>query len=270
MTRIARGVTTALAALVAIWIVLALVGLFLADRLIFPAPAPGYEAGELEGFRWLTTEDGLRIAAVHLQGQDTAGSPAAGYTILFSHGNGEDLASVAPLLRQLQRLGFDVLAYDYRGYGASEGRASAAGVVRDARAAYRHATTHLRIPPQRLILYGRSVGGGPSVALAVELPAAALVLESAFTSAFRVVTRIALLPGDRFPNERLLARVDMPVLIVHGRLDEVVPFSHGRRLYAAAGEPRYQLWLDSATHNDVWVVAHRKVGEALLELVTTL
>lgn len=262
--------TTWLLVVLGLWGLLAVVGLFFADRLIFPAPAAGYRAGELEGFRWLTASDGKRIAAQWLRAAPSDGRAATGYTILYSHGNGEDLASIAPVLRHFQRLGFDVLAYDYRGYGASDGSPSAAGVVLDARAAYDHATGELRVAPERLLIYGRSVGGGPSVALAAELASAGLVLESTFTSAFRVVTRVPLLPGDRFLNERLLRDVDVPVLVIHGRRDEVVAFSHGQRLYEVAGEPKHSLWIDAATHNDVWVLAHREVGEALLEFVGTL
>ena len=246
--------------LVVAYLLLALAVFVFADRLIFPAPPAGYEPRELEGFLWIESEDGTRIAASHLA------NPAARFTILYQHGNGEDLASIQPMLRELHALGFAVLAWDYRGYGASAGSPSAAAVLRDAGAVYRHLTGPLGVSPERIIIYGRSVGGGPAVHLAARhSDAAGLVLESTFTSAFRVVTRVPLFPFDRFRNHDALPDVEMPVLVIHGRRDRVVPFAHGERLYRLAPEPRRRLWLDHAGHNDVWLVGRREVAAALRE-----
>lgn len=248
----------------AVYVVLVVLVLLFADRLIFPAPPAGYRAGELEGYRELTASDGTRLSAVHLP------NPEARFTILLSHGNGEDLASITPMLRELHRLGFAVLAYDYRGYGASEGRPGVRGSLRDVRAVFEHLTGDVGVPADRVIVYGRSVGGGPSVHLAAHEPVAGLVLESTFTTAFRVVTRVPLFPFDRFDNASLIRRVRAPILLIHGRRDEVVPFSHGRRLYAIAGESATALWLDDATHNDIWVVGRAEVGAALQEFAKRL
>lgn len=227
---------------------LILVAYFAADRLIFLPPASSYSDAQLP-IRLVPTADGARIAVLHLP------NPGSSFTLLYSHGNAEDLGHLAPLLQQLQSAGFAVLAYDYRGYGLSTGGPpSAEGAYGDIAAVYRHATEELQIPPSQIILYGRSVGSGPAVHLAARHPVAGLIIESGFTSAFRVVTHLPLLPFDRFPNLRTIRDVQGPVLVIHGRQDEVIPFSHGERLYDAAPEPKQFLWVQGAGHNDlVWV-----------------
>lgn len=206
----------------------------------------------------MRAEDGARIATLHLP------NPNATFTILFSHGNAEDLGHLAPLLEQLRRAGFSVLAYDYRGYGQSTGGPpSAAGAYRDVRAVYRYAVERLGVEPARLILLGRSVGSGPAAELAAREPVGGLVLESAFTSTFRVVTGLPLLPFDRFPNLRHVQRARCPVLVIHGTEDDVIPASHGRRLYDAAPEPKRLHLVEGAGHNDLVLVAGEEYWRVL-------
>jgi fermentation-respiration switch protein FrsA (DUF1100 family) len=230
---------------------------FVSDRLIFRPPAATYHAERLPVVA-VPTEDGASVAVLHLP------NPEAVYTVLYSHGNGEDLGMALPALEALRAAGFAVLAYDYRGYGASRGSPpSAEGAYRDVRAVYRHATTRLGIPPSRIVLYGYSVGTGPSVYLAAREPVAGLVIENGFVSAFRVVTHLPLLPFDRFPNLRTIRRVGCPVLVIHGTRDEVIPFSHGRRLFDAARQPKRALWVEGAGHTDVTAVAGERYWSAL-------
>ncbi len=228
-----------------------------ADRLIFPAPRPSYDARRL-GVSTVAAEDGARIAVLHLA------NPAARHTVLYSHGNGEDLGMALPGLEALHRAGFAVVAYDYRGYGASGGGpATARGVLRDAEAVYRHVVGPLGVDPSRVIVYGYSVGSGPAVHLAARVPVGGLVVENGFVSAFRVLTRAPLLPFDRFPNLRDIRRVRVPVLVIHGVQDRVVPAWHGRRLFEAAPGPRDSLWVEGAGHTDVAAVAGRRYTAAL-------
>src|SRR5574342_467910 len=118
--------------------------------MIFLPPAPSYP--DMPDVIRLATASGERIAAVYLP------NPRATYTMLFSHGNAEDLGGIRPLLPVLQDLGFSVLAYDYRGYGLSEGQPSERNVYADIDAAYDYLTRDARVQPGRLILYGRSLG----------------------------------------------------------------------------------------------------------------
>ena len=187
----------------------------ISDRMIFLPPAPSYR--ESSDVLKLVTWDGERIAAVYLA------NPGARYTLLLSHGNGEDLGWVVPTLPALRELGFGVLAYDYRGYGLSEGRPSEERVYGDIDAAYEYLTREKGLPADRIILYGRSLGAGAAVDLAARRPVGGLVLESPFLTAFRVMTRIPLFPFDKFRNVDKIGRVRCPVLIMHGEADEIVP-----------------------------------------------
>jgi abhydrolase domain-containing protein 17 len=250
-------VTTILATVLLAYAALAAFAYFLADRMIFLPPPASYDETTLP-VTMVPTEDGVRIATLHLP------NPDAEFTILYSHGNAEDLGYALPVLQALQRAGFAVIGYDYRGYGASTGGPPTAhGASRDIAAVYRHATETLGIPPSQIILLGRSVGSGPATELAAQRPVAGLILESAFTSTFVVVTRIRLLPFDRFPNLRHIREVAAPVLVIHGTRDEVIPFAHGRRLYEAAPGPKQSFWVEGARHNDLLSVAGARYFQTL-------
>jgi hypothetical protein len=121
------------------------------------------------------------------------------------------------------------------------------------------------VDPKTIIAHGRSLGGGSAVELAKRYELGGVILESTFVSAFRVVTRIPLLPCDRFRNLAKLSAVREPVLVIHGKKDGVVGFWHGKRLYEAVRGPRARLWIDRAGHNDVLHVA----GEAYWEAITS-
>ena len=242
---------------IAVYLAVAAVAYFLADRMIFLPPASSYTAAQLPVVH-VTAEDGTRIAVLHLP------HPSASHTILYSHGNAEDLGHLTGVLEQIRRAGFSVLAYDYRGYGASSGGpTTASGSYRDLAAVYRYAIGDLGVEPARLILLGRSVGSGPAVHLAARESVGGLVIESGFASAFRVLTRVALFPFDRFPNERDLRRVTCPVLVIHGARDEVIHPRHARALHAAARGPKRLVWIERAGHNDLLHVAGEEYGRAL-------
>jgi fermentation-respiration switch protein FrsA (DUF1100 family) len=173
--------------------------------------------------------------------------------------NAEDLGDLRPLLERLNVWGFSLFAYDYRGYGTSQGKPGERHVYRDAEAAYDYLTQQLQVPPEQIIVYGRSVGGGAATELASHHPVAGLILESAFTSAFRVIVPLPLLPFDKFPNLAKLKKVRCPILVMHGQADQIIPINHGYRLYAAAPEPKLSLWVEAAGHNDFhWVAAEQQ------------
>ena len=221
-----------------------------AERLIFLPPRERYAQGE--EILLLPRAGGGTVAAVHLR------NPGARYTILFSHGNAENIVQGMDFLERMRDAGFNVLAYDYSGYGLSTGRPSERAAYADAEAAYDYLTGGAGVPAERIILHGRSLGGAVAADLAARRPAAGLVLESTFTSAFRVVRPYPILPFDRFRTEAKLPRVRTPVLVIHGTDDEVIGFWHGQRLYALAPGPKQRLWVQGATHNDLaWVAGER-------------
>jgi fermentation-respiration switch protein FrsA (DUF1100 family) len=200
----------------------------------------------------LKSGEEAKISAVYLV------NPTAKYTILYAHGNAEDLGEIKQFLEQLRDLGFNVLAYDYRGYGTSQGTPTENHAYQDIDAAYNYLIKDLKIQPRNIIVYGRSVGGGSAVDLAARKPVGGLIIESSFTSAFKVVVPVKILPFDKFNNLAKIKKVQCPVLIMHGKADEIIPFTHADKLYAAAPSPKLNLWVDEASHNDFfWVAGER-------------
>ena len=153
----------------------------------------------------------------------------------------------------------NILAYDYDGYGLSEGEPSEQGVYADIEAAFNYLTDVLSVPPERVILYGRSLGSGPSCHLAMKQskenrPVRGVILQSPVMSAYRVAFHFRFsMPGDVFCNIDKVPHINSPIFIMHGRRDEVVPFWHGQELFLAT-KPQYQadpFWVESAGHNNI-------------------
>jgi hypothetical protein len=229
------------------------VGLYLywsADAKVFFPPPSSYQ--DSPTVLKIPTEAGIQLSARYLL------NPAAQYTILYSHGNAEDLGHIRPVLDILYQAEFSVLAYDYRGYGTSEGRPSEANSYRDITAVYHYLVQSLQVPPERVILHGRSLGGAIAVDLASREPVADLILESTFISLFRVVVPFPILPFEKFHSIAKLPRVQAPILILHGTADTTIPLWHGQQLFAVAAEPKQSWWVEAAGHNDlVWVGGDR-------------
>jgi fermentation-respiration switch protein FrsA (DUF1100 family) len=221
----------------------------LLDGLIFfpEAEVPDAPAGVTDLV--FTTSDGVRLHAWWAE------VPGARATLVWSHGNGGNIAGRGAVLLALAARGVSVLAYDYRGYGRSGGQPSEEGVYRDALAAYGHLRTR-GIPASRLVAFGESLGSAVSVRLASERPCAGLVLVSPFTR-LKDVARVhygplAALAGDRFDALTLIPKIGRPLLVAHGDQDEIVPFELGVRLFEAAQEPKRFLRVEGAHHNDVF------------------
>ncbi|HET8759511.1 MAG TPA: alpha/beta hydrolase, partial [Nitrospiria bacterium] len=152
-------------------------------------------------------------------------------------------------------LGLAVFAIDYRGYGRSQGKPSEQGLYRDARAAWSDLTGDLAVPPDRIVVAGRSLGSGPAVQLATEVRPAGLVLESPMTNIpdmARVVypfLPVSLLVRTRFDNAQKIGRVTCPVLVVHAGQDDIIPPAMGRRIFETARDPKHWALLPGR-HND--------------------
>jgi abhydrolase domain-containing protein 17 len=228
---------------------------FFSDRIIFQPQQASYR--DQPGMLRLTSLDGAKISAIYRS------NPGAIFTVLFSHGNAEDIGDDQELLERIRADGFAVFAYDYQGYGTSEGRPSERHAYEDEYAAYDFLVQSLHVQPSRIIAFGRSVGSGPACDLALRRPVAGLILESAFTSAFRVMTRVRILPFDKFDNLHKIKSVHCPVLIIHGTEDSVINIAHGKELFAAANEPKQALWVEGANHNDVAFIGGTGYSESL-------
>lgn len=246
-----------------IYLFLNLYALLVADKLIFVPQTPGYAhlPGEVE----IATANGEKITAVYLD------HPEAEYTLLFSHGNAEDMGNVVPFMEQFADLGYSVLMYDYRGYGTSEGSPSVRKAKQDVSAAYRWLVEEKKIDPKTIVAHGRSLGGGVATWLAASHEVGGLVVESTFVSTIRVKTRWPMLPWDKFNSLKSIPHVDCPVLVMHGREDRIIPFWHGQKLFDAAPEPKQHLWIEDAQHNDYVHTAgeaYLKSFQSFMELVS--
>jgi abhydrolase domain-containing protein 17 len=231
------------------------------NAIIFQPPRPSYR--DTEELIKLTS-DGVQISALHLK------NPNATYTILYSHGNAEDIGAIRPVLEDLRTMGFSVLAYDYRGYGTSAGASSEESTYRDIESAFDYLTRDQKIPPTQIIALGRSLGGAVAIDLAYRRSLAGVIAESSFVSAYRVLTRFPIYPFDRFKSISKIREVHCPVLVIHGRNDEVISFWHGEKLFQAANEPKLFYWVDGAGHNDLFEVAGIGYGQALKSFVSLI
>ncbi len=230
---------------------------FLSDSVIFQPQMSSYQDGP--NIIKLALPNGNQISSVYLPNKQ------ATYTILFSHGNAEDLGTLLPLLTLFQKHGYAIFAYDYQGYGTSTGSPSEKNTYQDILAAYHYLTKTLKVVPEHIIIYGRSLGSGPSTYLATQVPIKALILESPFVSAFRVQTRISVFPFDKYPNLSNLSSLHIPLLVIQGTRDNVVPPWHGRKIYDKAKGFKQSFWVSGASHNDILDVGKEKYWQSIEE-----
>ncbi|MCH8274019.1 MAG: alpha/beta hydrolase [Armatimonadetes bacterium] len=206
--------------------------------------------------------DGVKLHGWYLPAED------AEITILFLHGNAGNITHRFDWMTQLAALPANVFLIDYRGYGKSEGKPTEEGLYRDADAAYRYLTQDRGVPPERIVVYGKSLGSAPACHLASRFECGGLILQSAFTNARDMAREImSLFPAyklirTRFDNEEKIARITSPILIIHARDDNIIPFSLGERLYRAANEPKTFVSFDDGGHNEMELYHGAEIVEA--------
>lgn len=220
------------------------------DQLLYqPDPrliAPETDGPPIEVVR-LTASDGTKLVAWYL--------PPKGDkpVMLYFSGNAQGLAYQKWRWRRLDKAGVGFLAVGYRGYSGSEGKPSEAGLQRDGEAAY--AWVAARYPEQRIVIHGYSLGSGVAVQLATHHPARALILEAPYTSTVDAAKAhypflpVGLLMRDRYPSIDRIGQVRMPLLVIHGDRDSVIPYSLGRRLFGAANDPKQFITMEGSDHN---------------------
>jgi len=226
----------------------------LQNRLMFPrhfagpatdTPPPGVS------LRWHDIGDGDRVEVwLALPPDATADDPAP--LVVFFHGNAELIEHQIDLIRAMTEHGVGMLLVEYRGYGRSGGVPTERALIADARAVVDEVAALPEVDGDRIVYHGRSLGGGVAAGLAAVRPPAALILESTFTSASSMAGRYLVPPPlVRSPmrTDRVLRGFDGPVLILHGRADGIVPFSHGERLARIA--PDATLITRDRGHNDL-------------------
>lgn len=229
--------------------------LFLLQRhIIFPRyqiPQPAQADLPIAGIEkiWLDTEGGKVEAWFIPAGGSSSASPQP--VVIFGHGNGEIIDYWPEELGKFARLGIGLLLVEYPGYGRSAGNPSEKSVTQTFVAAHDWLTSRTDIDSSRIILLGRSLGGGAVCALARHRPSAALILMSTFASAKSFAKNFlvpSILVRDPFDNLSVVENYPGPVLIIHGKHDTIIPYSHGEKLYAAAKHGEMITY--NAGHND--------------------
>ncbi|XP_020216143.1 alpha/beta hydrolase domain-containing protein 17C [Cajanus cajan] len=191
------------------------------------------------------TKHGNKIVAFYLR------NPYARLTLLYSHGNAADLGQLYDLFVQLKvNLRVNLMGYDYSGYGASTGKPSESSTYADIEAIYECLETEYGVSQEDVILYGQSVGSGPTLHLAAKLPRLrGVVLHSGILSGLRVLCHVNFtFCFDIYKNINKIKKVKCPVLVIHGTEDDVVNWLHGNRLWKMARESYDPLWIKGGGH----------------------
>jgi len=202
----------------------------------------------------LETADGVKLNAWYIPAKDAV------MTILFCHGNGGNMMHRLDSINLFNKLGLNCLIFDYRGYGQSEGKTTEQGTYTDALAAYKWLTQTRNVPAEEIIVFGRSLGGSIAANLASQVKASSLVIESCFTSYVDMSKKLyPYMPVRwfaRFKYDTIgdMKKVRSPVMIIHSRNDEMIPFEFGLELYDAAAEPKEFVEI-AGSHNDGFLVS---------------
>ena len=250
----------------AAWLALMILVYFFQARLIFyPSRTLGQTPADIT----------LDYEEVFLQGRDAVEIhgwwlPAenARATLLFLHGNAGNISHRLDSLKIFHDLGLATLIIDYRGYGKSRGQPSEQGTYLDAMAAWRYLTEDKGIRPQQIIIFGRSLGGAVAVRLAADTRAAGLILESTFTSITDVGRQhypylpVNYLARIHYPSIDHIDKINSPLLCIHSREDEIIPYRLGRALYDRAAEPKYFLEITGG-HNGGFLESGRRYTAGL-------
>ncbi len=248
-----------LAAAIAYALVLLLVFLLQPRLVYFPEAARALTSTpRAAGFEYedvsLHAADGVKLHAWWVPAHNARGA------VLLLHGNAGNISHRLGYVTMFNRLGYSVLLFDYRGYGSSEGHPDEEGTYRDAEAAWQHLTATHGLPARDIVIVAESLGGGVATWLATQHTPRALVLASTFTSIPDLGASIypwlpvRLLARIKYDNIGRIGQVATPVLIAHSRGDEVIPFDHGEKLFAAAHEPKQFLEL-AGGHNEGFLFA---------------
>jgi fermentation-respiration switch protein FrsA (DUF1100 family) len=219
---------------------------------------------------FFTTVDQVRLHAWWCRPRAEAGGSEM--VLLFFHGNAGNLSDRADLMMRLAGLPAQVFMMDYRGYGRSDGRPDEHGLYRDGAAAWSYLVEERGVPPESIVIFGRSLGGAVAVDLAAGVAPAGVILESTFTSVpdmaarhFPIVPRVLI--RTRMDSLSKIGEVRAPKLHIHSRTDEVVPHALGKRLFDEAPEPKKWYEVAGAGHNDTYLVGGGEYFQAIREFL---
>lgn len=245
--------------LLSIYLLLLLVAVFFADRFMFLPPESSYDE-TLPGLRFIDSPATDPLPVFYLPA--AAGHP----TLLWSHGNAEDIGQTVNFLSALHQSGLGVLAYEFPGYGLAAGRPTETSVNEASLAAYHFLTQSQAIEPGDIVLGGRSIGSGPTCWLASKQLHRRVVLISPLYSVYHTAFGFSPFPRNRFKNSQALQNSHQPLLVIHGQKDEIIPFHHAKRLFdEAPSSDKHLLAIPEAGHNDLF----QQAGAAVLLAIQT-
>ncbi len=256
--------------MIAVWIALIVIGVYIIfagclfvfqsryvyyPKLVLPilAADPSHIGLPFENISFKTS-DGLKLSGWFIPKEDSRG------VLLFCHGNAGNIRHRLESIQLFNRLGLEIFIFDYRGYGESEGKPTEKGTYQDAESAWKYLVEERRVEQDKIIVFGRSLGGGIASWLASRYTPGALILESNFTSLPDIAAArywfmpIRLLMRIKYNTAERLSDVNCPVLIVHSHDDEEIPFIHGQQLFKFASEPKNSLEI-AGTHNEGFITS---------------
>ena len=216
---------------------------------------------------WLTVSSDVRVFGWYIDAGP--GKPV----LLWCHGNAGNISHRLPNISELYQRGISVMIFDYRGYGKSSGTPSENGLYQDALAAYEFLVTQKAINPKQLVLFGRSLGTSVAGEVARQSSAAGLILEGAFPSIQSMADHhyfgfpASWLVDSTFNLERKLTQISLPILVIHGERDTIVPQKFGEQVFKAAREPKSWYSVRGAGHNDVPFIGGRAYFAQLLHFI---
>ncbi len=269
---------------VALWatIVITMV-IFEGSMIFFPDPYPSGEWDVAEVARGtgttvrdcaFTASDGTELHGWWCEPTTStaAGEPTAEMVLLWFHGNAGNLAHRADLMLELARIPVNVFIVDYRGYGRSTGRPGERGLYRDARAAWRYLREVEQVEADHIVILGKSLGGAVAVDLASEVSPAGLIVESSFASVPAMAAQhYPFVPRwlirTKLDSLSKIGGVNCPVMVIHSRADEIVPYEHGRLLFDAAPADKRFFEVENAGHNELWLVGGEGYFSALRDFL---
>lgn len=219
---------------------------------------------------WFQSGDGTKLFGWYVE------SAATSAVVLWCHGNAGNIINRLENLRELYRIGLSVFIFDYRGYGRSQGSPSEEGLYQDALGAHDYLTRTRMISPDRIVIFGRSLGAAVAGELAVQKPAEGLILESSFPSIAAVAKfhygglPLHWLLGAEFTLIDRLPSLSMPKLIIHGEQDDIIPLELGRQVFEAAKPPKFFYAIPGADHNNTYQVGGAAYFQRLAEFIQSV
>ena len=210
----------------------------------------------------IQTEDNLTLSGWYIPKENSLG------VVLFCHGNAGNIGHRLESIRLFHQLGLDILIFDYRGYGQSEGKPTEEGTYKDAEAVWQYLVEERHTNPEKIVIFGRSLGGAIASWLASRHTPGLLILESTFTSLPDIAANlypylpVRLLLRFKYNTTEYLGEVDCPTLIIHSRDDEMMPFAHGQQLFEIAPKPKEFLEI-TGTHNEGFITSGVRYEEGL-------